>query len=85
MPISYRMNNKQGHLRVHKKDKILDVKEKISTKENVDINSFRLTLRLPVGQNRLDDNATVAESGITVNGTIDCASPIQVHHTAGLN
>jgi hypothetical protein len=81
MPISYRLKNRQGYLHIRKKDKIFDVKEKISAKESVDINSFRLTF----GQNRpLDNNATVAESGITVNGTIDCASPVQIHRTAGL-
>jgi hypothetical protein len=72
MPISYKMKNKQGYLRVRKKEKISDVKDKISTKESVDVNSFRLTFR----QNALDDDATVAGSGIIINSIIDCASPI---------
>lgn len=72
MPISYKMNNKQGYLRVRKKEKMSDVKDKISTKESVDVNSFRLTFR----QKALDDDATVTGSGITINSTIDCGSPI---------
>ena len=72
MPISYRIKNKQGFLRVRKKDLITNIKGKISSKEAVGVDSFYITLLVGQTEKRLDDNATVASSGITANAEISC-------------
>ncbi|KDR82397.1 hypothetical protein GALMADRAFT_134022 [Galerina marginata CBS 339.88] len=66
VPITCNIGGRTVPLRVSRKDRISQVKERILQKEGIDPNTFYLKFQ----QNRVSDDATVEELGIVINSEI---------------